>query len=334
MAFQSDNYWLSVAHDLALIPKSVKRNPRVGCVIIDSSGLPVAKGFHEGYGTRHAEQVALEKSGSRAKNSTLFVTLEPCNHVGKTPSCCNAIVESGIKRVVFSRKDPNPITSNNISFLKQNGIEVIQLNASNKYSKINYRWLKSYELERPYLTAKIAISIDGKINDGKKKNLRLTGIESEHEVHEIRNGNDAIITGAQSVLADNSKLTVRYPKKLKKEFQPIRYVVGDTKIPDSFNIFKNDAETFILPRLNPRLVLDELWKNDVRTALLETGPGLLAKYLEYKLVDELIIYMAPIILGQGNDFLKENIPGLRDQNWRIANVGLVGRDLRLHLLIN
>ena len=102
----------------------------------------------------------------------------------------------------------------------------------------------------------------------------------------------------------------------------------------SFNIFKEDAETILLPRLNPRLILEEMWKNDIRTALLETGPRLLSKFLESNFVDELIIYMAPVILGRGDDFLMENIPGLKDQNWRIANVGLVGRDLRLHLLIN
>jgi len=334
MVFQSDNHWLSMAHELSLIPKTVKRNPRVGCVIVDSSGLLISTGFHEGYGTSHAEQVAIQKAGSKAKNSTLFVTLEPCNHVGKTPSCCNLIVESGIKRVVFSRKDPNPVTANNIAFLIQNGIEVTQLNVNSKFSKINHRWLRSYELKRPHVTAKIAITIDGKINDGKKNNLRLTGKDAEVEVHEIRNGSDAIITGAQSVLMDNSRLTVRYPKKLKKELQPLRYVVGETKIPNKFNIYKDDAETIFLPRLNPRLILEELWKNDVRTCLLESGPSLLSKFLENNLVDELIIYLAPLILGQGHDFLKDNIPGMKDQKWRIANVGLVGRDLRLHLLIN
>jgi diaminohydroxyphosphoribosylaminopyrimidine deaminase/5-amino-6-(5-phosphoribosylamino)uracil reductase len=208
------------------------------------------------------------------------------------------------------------------------------MNPGNKYSKINYRWLKSYELERPYVSAKIAISIDGKVNNSSNKSFRLTSKEAELEVHEIRNGNDAVISGANSVLIDNSKLTVRYPKKLKKEMQPIRYIIGESKIPSSFNIFKEDAETILLPRLNPRLILEEMWKNDIRTALLETGPRLLSKFLESNFVDELIIYMAPVILGRGDDFLMENIPGLKDQNWRIANVGLVGRDLRLHLLIN
>ena len=334
MVFQSDNHWLSIAHELSLVPMSVKRNPRVGCVIVDSSGLLVSQGFHQGYGTSHAEQVAINNAKGKTKDSTLFVTLEPCNHIGKTPSCCSLIVESGIKRVVFSRKDPNPVTSNNIAFLKQNGVEVVQMNSSNKYSKINYRWLKSYELERPYVSAKIAISIDGKVNTSSNKSFRLTSKEAELEVHEIRNGNDAVISGANSVLIDNSKLTVRYPKKLKKEMQPIRYIIGESKIPSSFNIFKEDAETILLPRLNPRLILEEMWKNDIRTALLETGPRLLSKFLESNFVDELIIYMAPVILGRGDDFLMENIPGLKDQNWRIANVGLVGRDLRLHLLIN
>lgn len=334
MVYQSDTHWLSIAFEQSLIPKSVKRNPRVGCVIIDSSGLLVAKGHHEGYGTAHAEQVAILKAGEKTKKSTLFVSLEPCNHVGKTPSCCQVIVESGIKRVVFGNKDPNPITTNNIAYLEQNGVEVIQLTPGFKFSKVNYRWFKSFELDRPYVTAKIALSLDGKIGNKIGLKYRLTGIEAEHEVHEIRNGNDAIISGANSVLLDNSKLTVRYPTKIKPEKQPIRYIVGNTKIPTSHNIFKKDAATKILPRITPRLILDELWKNDVKTALLETGPRLLTKFLENNLVDELIIYISPKILGEGQDFLIDSIPGVQDAKWRIANVGTVGKDVRLHILLN
>ncbi len=334
MVYQSDTHWLSIAFEQSLIPKSVKRNPRVGCVIIDSSGLLVSKGHHEGYGTPHAEQVAILNAGDKAKKSTLFVSLEPCNHVGKTPSCCRLIVESGIKRVVFGNKDPNPITTNNVAYLKQNGVEVVQLNPSSKFTKINYRWFKSFELGRPYVTAKIALSLDGKINYKEGSKFRLTGKEAEKEVHEIRNGNDAIISGANSVLIDNSKLTVRYPRKIQQKNQPHRFIVGNTSIPISHNIFKKDAVTNLLPRLTPRLILEELWKNDVKTALLETGPRLLTKFLENNLVDELIIYISPKILGEGQDFLVDSIPGVQDAKWRIANVGTVGKDVRIHVLLH
>ena len=113
MAHQSDSHWLGVAAQQSLIPFSVKRNPRVGAVIVDKTGLPIATGFHEGFGTAHAEQVALVKAKSKAKQATIFVNLAPCNHVGKTPSCCEAIIDSGIKRVVYSNVDPNPVSQGN-----------------------------------------------------------------------------------------------------------------------------------------------------------------------------------------------------------------------------
>ena len=117
MAHQSDIYWLGVAAEQSLIPYSVKRNPRVGAVVVDKSGLAIAKGFHEGYGTAHAEQVVLDKLKGRAKGSTLYVNLAPCNHVGKTPSCSVEIINRGIKRVVYTNADPNPISQGNIEFL-------------------------------------------------------------------------------------------------------------------------------------------------------------------------------------------------------------------------
>ena len=160
MAHQSDLYWLSLAAEQSLIPETVKRNPRVGAIVVDNSGLVVSKGFHDGYGTAHAEQVALEKAKGKAKGSTIFISLAPCNHVGKTPSCCELIISKGVRRVVYSNSDPNPLSVGNIEFLKANGVEVSHVKSPKQYENINYRWLKSYELGRPFVTAKIAMSID------------------------------------------------------------------------------------------------------------------------------------------------------------------------------
>ena len=234
MAHQSDSHWLGVAAQQSLIPFSVKRNPRVGAVIVDKTGLPIATGFHEGFGTAHAEQVALVKAKSKAKQATIFVNLAPCNHVGKTPSCCEAIIDSGIKRVVYSNVDPNPVSQGNIEFLRANGVEVHHQKAPKKYEKINERWFKSFELNRPFVTAKIAMTMDAKTSGINGKRLQITGVETELEVHQIRNGCDAILTGTGTVLVDNPKLNVRYPRKIRQNYQPLRFVAGDREVPSNY----------------------------------------------------------------------------------------------------
>jgi diaminohydroxyphosphoribosylaminopyrimidine deaminase/5-amino-6-(5-phosphoribosylamino)uracil reductase len=328
MAHQSDIYWLSIAAEQSLIPYSVKRNPRVGAVVVDKSGLAIAKGFHEGYGTAHAEQVVLDKVKGRAKGSTLYVNLAPCNHVGKTPSCSVEIINRGIKRVVYSDSDPNPISQGNIEFLKANGVEVSQIKMPKKYENINFRWFKSFELDRPFVTAKVALTLDGKINDGSSKKLRITSKEAEIEVHAIRNGCDAIVTGTGTVLADNPRMNVRYPHKIKQTNQPIRFIVGDRDIPDNFFVKDGASQTHFCRNISPRIVLEELTKLDVRTVLLESGPKLLTQFLNQDLIDELVVYMAPTTIGQGQSVLDGTLRSVSNRSFNISSVGLVANDLR------
>ena len=328
MAHQSDIYWLSVAAEQSLIPFSVKRNPRVGAVVVDKSGLAIAKGFHDGYGTPHAEQVVLDKVKSRAKGSTLYVNLAPCNHVGKTPSCSVEIINRGIKRVVYSNSDPNPISQGNIEFLKANGVEVSQIKLPKIYENLNFRWFKSFEMDRPFVTAKMALTLDGKINDGSSKKLRITGKESEIEVHTIRNGCDAIITGTGTVLADNPRLNVRYPRKIKQSNQPIRFIVGDRDIPDDYFVKDGGSQTHFCRNIAPRIALEELSKLDVRTVLLESGPKLLTQFFNQDLIDELIIYMAPTTIGQGQAIVDSTLQSVSNRTFNISSVGLVANDLR------
>ena len=328
MSHQSDVYWLSVAFDQSLIPFSVKRNPRVGAVIVDKSGLVIAKGFHAGYGTAHAEQVALEVAKFKAKGATLYVSLAPCNHVGKTPSCCVEIINKGIKRVVYSQHDPNPISFGNIEFLKANGIEVSNIKTPKQFENVNNRWFKSFEYARPFVTAKIAMTIDGKIGSTKDRKSLLSGRESQLEVHQIRNGCDAIVTGTGTVLVDNPKLNVRYPSKIKAINQPLRCVVGDREIKPEALIHDKSAQTIFLRRMNPRLVLEQLTNLEVRTVLVEAGPSLVTQFLQQDLVDELIIYMAPTAIGQGEAIIEEALHPISVREIKISSVGLVGRDLR------
>ena len=328
MAHQSDIYWLGVAAEQSLIPYSVKRNPRVGAVVVDKSGLAIAKGFHEGYGTAHAEQVVLEKLKGRAKGSTLYVNLAPCNHVGKTPSCSVEIINRGIKRVVYSNSDPNPISQGSIEFLKANGVEVSQIKMPKKYENINSRWFKSYEMNRPFVTAKIALTLDGKINDDSSKKLRITGKDAEIEVHTIRNGCDAIVTGTGTVLADNPRLNVRFPRKIKQANQPIRFIVGDREIPDEFFTKDESSQTQFCRNISPRIMLEELSRIDVRTVLLESGATLLTQFLNQDLVDELVVYMSPTAIGQGQAIVDGILQSVSNRTFNIDSVGLVGNDLR------
>ena len=331
MAHQSDSHWLGVAAQQSLIPFSVKRNPRVGAVIVDKTGLPIATGFHEGFGTAHAEQVALAKAKSKAKQATIFVNLAPCNHVGKTPSCCEAIIDSGIKRVVYSNVDPNPVSQGNIEFLRANGVEVHHQKVPKKYEKINERWFKSFELNRPFVTAKIAMTMDAKTSGINGKRLQITGVETELEVHQIRNGCDAILTGTGTVLVDNPKLNVRYPRKIRQNYQPLRFVAGDREVPSNYFVHDGSPAAIFVAKKAPELILEELFKYEVRTVLLESGPTLMTEFMKKDLIDEIVIYLAPSLIGQGRAIFDEMIHPVLNRTYNISSVELVGRDLRIRV---
>ena len=331
MVHQSDGHWLGVAAEQSLIPFSIKRNPRVGAVIVDKTGLPIATGFHEGFGTAHAERVALTKAKSKAKQATIFVNLAPCNHVGKTPSCCEAIIDSGIKRVVYSNVDPNPVSQGNIEFLRANGVEVHHQKAPKKYEKINERWFKSFELNRPFVTAKIAMSMDAKTSGINGKRLQITGVETELEVHQIRNGCDAILTGTGTVLVDNPKLNVRYPRKIRQNYQPLRFVAGDREVPSNYFVHDGSPAAIFVAKKAPELILEELFKYEVRTVLLESGPTLMTEFMQKDLIDEIVIYLAPSLIGQGRAIFDEMIHPVLNRTYNITSVELVGRDLRIRV---
>ncbi len=331
MVHQSDGHWLGVAAEQSLIPFSVKRNPRVGAVIVDKTGLLIATGFHEGFGTAHAERVALTKAKSKAKQATIFVNLAPCNHVGKTPSCCEAIIDSGIKRVVYSNVDPNPVSQGNIEFLRANGVEVHHQKAPKKYEKINERWFKSFELNRPFVTAKIAMTMDAKTSGINGKRLQITGAETELEVHQIRNGCDAILTGTGTVLVDNPKLNVRYPRKIRQNYQPLRFVAGDREVPSNYFVHDGSPAAIFVAKKAPELILEELFKYEVRTVLLESGPTLMTEFMQKDLIDEIVIYLAPSLIGQGRAIFDEMIHPVLNRTYNITSVELVGRDLRIRV---
>lgn len=318
----------------------VSPNPIVGAVILDSNGDLISTGFHQSAGGEHAEIVAIKSARSKLDGATLVVTLEPCNHQGKTPPCTEAIIEAGIKRVIYAIPDPNPVASGGAERLKSAGLEIFSGILSDKVSEANRAWLKKVRTGLPYLTMKIASTLDGKIaaSDGTSK--WITSDISRDDVAKLRSECDAIFTGTGTVLADNPKLTVRGVERpeITKKFSPTRVVLGQHEISERAEIFSPDAETIHLRTrdLNESLELAKLrgWNR----ILIEAGPGLSTAFLKANLVDEIFWYQAPAILGSGKAAIGDlGIASLTDRiSFSLVDVHAMpgsNGDLRIHLRI-
>ena len=313
-------------------------NPIVGAVIVGNDGQIAGEGFHHSQdGGKHAEVVALSKAGEKARGATLFVTLEPCNHFGKTPPCTEAIIAAGIKKVVFAVSDPNPIAHGGAQALTDAGIIVEQGLLKDDVAFTNRAWLKKIESSRPYITIKIAASLDGKVAalDGSSK--WITSEISRSDVAILRSQCDAIVTGTGTVLADDPSLTVRNIKRENFEFKPVRVVLGNREIPQGSKVLDKSAETIQI-KGNDLGELMELAKERAwNQILIEAGPNLTSAFLKAGLFDEVFLYQAPTLLGSGLDFANQlEIKTLNQRlDLELLSADLLGdkeKNLRLHLL--
>ncbi|AEM72999.1 bifunctional diaminohydroxyphosphoribosylaminopyrimidine deaminase/5-amino-6-(5-phosphoribosylamino)uracil reductase RibD [Caldicellulosiruptor acetigenus] len=244
MRFLSHSYYMNMALDLAKKASPlVLPNPRVGCVIV-KNGTIIGKGYHQKYGEKHAEVLAIEdaiKNGYLLKNATMYVSLEPCCHFGKQPPCTEAIIKSGIKKVVVATRDPNPLVNGNgIQILKQHGIEVVEGVLQKEAESINKDFFKYIKKGIPYTAIKVAQSIDGKIAKPSNKRFLFSTEEENVFVHSLRQKYMATLVSVNTVISDNPILNARYGEIVR---QPIR-VVLDTKlrIPLECNIVKTSDE--------------------------------------------------------------------------------------------
>ena len=313
-------------------------NPIVGAVIVGNDGQFAGEGFHHSQeGGAHAEVVALDKAGQRARGATLFVTLEPCNHMGKTPPCTEAIIAAGVKKVVFAVSDPNPIAHGGAQSLTDAGIIVEPGLLKDEVAFTNRAWLKKIKSSHPYITIKIAASLDGKVAalDGSSK--WITSEISRSDAAILRSQCDAIVTGTGTVLADNPSLTVRNIKRESFEFKPVRVVLGKREIPLDSKILDKSSETIQI-KGNDLGELMELAKSRAwNQILIEAGPTLTSEFLRAGLFDEVFLYQAPTLLGSGLDFASQL--EIRTLNQRLdlelLSADLLGdkeKNLRLHLL--
>ena len=313
-------------------------NPIVGAVIIDATGKNVGEGFHQRVNDlRHAEVVALDKAGAKAKGATLVLTLEPCNHEGKTPPCTEAIIAAGIKRVVFAVFDPNPIAKGGAEKLRAAGIEVISGLLEEEVRFSNRAWLKKISKNRPYITLKLATSLDGKIAAANGSSKWITNEISRSDVARLRSECDAIVTGIGTVIADDPALTVRGVERAGAKFAPTRIVMGKRPVPSGAKILDESAPTIHLETNDLTDLMELARVQGWNRILIEAGPKLVGGFLNARLFDELFLYQAPTFLGGSNDFTGEleirDISERMDLELRdFLALGDEKRDLRLHLL--
>ena len=302
-----DSQCMALALKLSMKGRStVGANPMVGCVIT-RDGKIIAQDYHQEYGKAHAEVNALNQIKLQAKDTIMYVTLEPCSHYGKTPPCTKSIIKSGVKKVIVAMLDPNPLScGKGADLLKDAGIEVDVGLLENEARELNRGFVKRMLTGLPFVTSKIAMSLDGKTAMSSGESKWITSEQSRNDVQKLRCNNQAIMTGSGTVIKDNPSLTVRLDDS---KISPLRVVIdsGDKITNQELNIFSSDASTLVLNsnnssvlsngKIDLKAVLIKLGEMGINNLLVEAGSGLNGAMLDAGLIDEYIIYTAPIILG-------------------------------------
>ena len=310
-------------------------NPIVAAIVVDAQGAVIGEGFHNrALSPDHAEVVALKAAGLKAKGATLLVTLEPCNHVGSTPSCAQAIIDAGIAKVVFAVSDPNPIAAGGAKTLTAAGIEVISGVCKEEAAFSNRAWLGKIASKRPYFIWKIASTLDGKVAAVDASSKWITGEAARADVQTLRRQSDAILVGTNTVVVDNPHLVPRgsfdgYAGN------PLRVVCGDRELDANSYIFDNAAPTLHVKSKNLSELIAELNQRDINQVLVEAGPTLGSAMLLAGLIDEIVIYLAPSLLGSGKNFIADmGISGIADAaKLELVEVERVGDDIKARYLV-
>ncbi|MFB7212277.1 bifunctional diaminohydroxyphosphoribosylaminopyrimidine deaminase/5-amino-6-(5-phosphoribosylamino)uracil reductase RibD [Streptomyces sp. NPDC056255] len=301
---------------------STSPNPVVGCVILDAAGRPAGEGFHQRAGGPHAEIHALREAGDRARGGTAYVTLEPCNHTGRTGPCAQALMEAGLARVVYAVGDPDPQATGGGDTLRAAGIKAEQGLLADEAGTGNAAWLTSVRLGRPYVLWKYAATLDGRIAAADATSRWITSAESRADVHRLRAEADAVVVGSGTARTDDPQLGVR---GIEGAVQPLRVVVdtGATAVRPDARVLDGTAPTLIavaedadaghlpeaavlrLPRaatgpgLDIPALLHALYGRGIRSVLLEGGPTLAGAFVAAGTVDKVVGYLAPVLLGAG-----------------------------------
>lgn len=334
---------------------STSPNPRVGCVIV-KDGQEVGSGWHERAGLPHAEVVALAAAGDRARGATVYLNLEPCSHQGRTPPCADALVGAGVARVVAAMEDPNPkVRGSGFAQLRQAGIQVESGLLEAEARALNVGFVSRMTRGRPWVRLKIAASLDGKTALANGRSQWITGEEARRDAHRWRARSCALLTGIGTVRDDDPQLTVRHVATPR---QPLKVVVDSRlELPATARVLaggnvlvaaaiedkdriaglrSRGAEVVLLPnaqgKVDLKRLMEELARREVNEVLVEAGSKLNGSLLQEGVVDEILLYLAPSLLGDSARGLV-NLPELADlahrRELQIEDLRPVGRDLRI-----
>ena len=274
-------------------------NPRVGCVLIDAAGRTVAEGFHRGAGHPHAEVDALTRAGDSARGTTAVVTLEPCNHTGRTGPCAQALIAAGVRRVVVAQRDTNPVAVGGAESLRAADVDVETGLLADEARALNQVWTFAVEHGRPFVTWKVATTLDGRIAAVDGSSRWVSSPAARLDSHRLRTVCDVMLVGTNTVAVDDPHLTARDPQGRPLPVQPLRAVMGERDLDPDRRVFDSAAETVRLRTRDPESALKELFARDRQHVLLEGGPTLAAAFVSADLVDEVVAYLAPMVLGAG-----------------------------------
>ncbi|NUF49192.1 bifunctional diaminohydroxyphosphoribosylaminopyrimidine deaminase/5-amino-6-(5-phosphoribosylamino)uracil reductase RibD [Gilliamella sp. ESL0250] len=366
MINDNDYFYMQQAIELAKLGRfTTSPNPNVGCVIVKDNHI-IGKGYHQKAGLPHAEVYALQMAGNNAKDATAYVTLEPCSHFGRTPPCADALIKSQIKRVVIAMQDPNPnVSGNGIKRLRDAGIEVVVGVLDRQAETLNQGFLKRMRTGLPYVQLKLATSLDGKVAMASGESKWITSSTARQDVQQFRAQASCILSTRMTVQTDNASLTVRHaelPDDIKQVYsaekirQPIRVIIdGQNQLTGDENVFKQLGKIWVVRKQaipinkpNSHLIVESSPKNNIdlvhlmtilgqkgiNSVWVEAGAKLAGALIEQNLVDELIIYYAPKLLGHNAKDMCI-LPNLHNlsmaPNFRFESVVMVGEDLRVIL---
>lgn len=347
-------YWMQHAIELARLGQySTKPNPNVGCVIVKDGQL-IGEGYHPKAGQPHAEVFALRQAGDHAKDATAYVTLEPCAHYGRTPPCAEALVKAQVKKVVVACSDPNPLVAGKgVQILQNAGIEVETGICVDEAKTLNFGFLKAMSTGLPYVRLKVASSLDGRTAMASGESKWITGTEARQDVQHWRAISGAVITGIQTVLADDCELNVRAltDVDVSTVVQPKRIVLDrQGQLPLSVKMLQNPETVMVMTPFRQELAdlgviqltpqpLNQLLQTlsqqyQIYDVLVEAGATLSTAFLKQGLVDEMISYVAPTLLGQSARamFNAEFSKMAEQRRFELVDVTQLGQDIRLRLL--
>lgn len=318
------------ALELAARGPAVGDHARVGAVVLSSDGTVLAEGWHRGAGTPHAEVDAMRKvDPALLRGATAVVTLEPCDHTGRTGPCSVALVEAGVARVVYAVDDPGAAASGGADRLRAAGVDVVSGVLAEQAEAFLERWLLSVRTGRPWVTVKWASSLDGRAAAADGSSRWITGAAARQHVHEQRAAHDAVLVGTGTALADDPSLTARGDAGEFLADQPLPVVLGDRPLPADAALRRHPRGVVTIPGHDLDAALRSLRDRGVHSVLVEGGPTVASAVIAAGLADELLVYLAPVLLGGPRVALDDigvgSIHGAR--SLRVLSTSSLGPDL-------